>query len=133
MRVRKDKKGMTMPLASVMNLFVIGMVLAALAGGMVVFVSVFRRSVEQNAVISSEQAVVQASNTVRNYTADMEEIMDLIEESYGREKEERDNALETLLRIRKDVIAVTSYDEEGNMVDWWTGNYRLKGLSLIHI
>ncbi len=36
MRVRKDKKGMTMPLASVMNLFVIGMVLAALAGGMVV-------------------------------------------------------------------------------------------------
>ena len=126
MRVRKDKKGMTMPLASVMNLFVIGMVLAALAG-MVVFVSVFRRSVEQNAVISSEQAVVQASNTVRNYTADMEEIMDLIEESYGREKEERDNALETLLRIRKDVIAVTSYDEEGNMVDWWTGNYRLKG------
>ena len=127
MRVRKDKKGMTMPLASVMNLFVIGMVLAALAGGMVVFVSVFRRSVEQNAVISSEQAVVQASNTVRNYTADMEEIMDLIEESYGREKEERDNALETLLRIRKDVIAVTRYDEEGNMVDWWTGNYRLKG------
>ncbi len=127
MRVRKDKKGMTMPLASVMNLFVIGMVLAALAGGMVVFVSVFRRSVEQNSVISSEQAVVQASNTVRNYTADMEEIMDLIEESYGREKEERDNALETLLRIRKDVIAVTSYDEEGNMVDWWTGNYRLKG------
>ena len=127
MRVRKDKKGMTMPLASVMNLFVIGMVLAALAGGMVVFVSVFRRSVEQNAVISSEQAVVQASNTVRNYTADMEEIMDLVEESYGREKEERDNALETLLRIRKDVIAVTSYDEEGNMVDWWTGNYRLKG------
>ncbi len=126
MRVRKDKKGLTMPLASVMNLFVIGMVLAALAGGMVVFVSVFRRSVEQNAVISSEQAVVQASNTVRNYTADMEEIMDLIEESYGREKEERDNALETLLRIRKDVIAVTSYDEEGNMVDWWTGNYRLK-------
>lgn len=127
MRVRKDKKGLTMPLASVMNLFVIGMVLAALAGGMVVFVSVFRRSVEQNAVISSEQAVVQASNTVRNYTADMEEIMDLIEESYGREKEERDNALETLLRIRKDVIAVTSYDEGGNMVDWWTGNYRLKG------
>ena len=126
MRVRKDKKGLTMPLASVMNLFVIGMVLAALAGGMVVFVSVFRRSVEQKAVIISEQAVVQASNTVRNYTADMEEIMDLIEESYGREKEERDNALETLLRIRKDVIAVTSYDEEGNMVDWWTGNYRLK-------
>lgn len=115
-----------MPLASAMNLFVVGMVLAALAGGLVVFISVFRRSVEQNAVISSEQAVVQASNTVRNYTADMEEIMDLIEESYRREEEERNQSLETLLRIRKDVIAVTSYDEEGKMVDWWTGTYRLK-------
>lgn len=116
-----------MPLASVMNLFVMGMVLAALAGGLFVFISVFRRSVEQNAVISSEQAVVQASNTVRNYTEDMEEIMDLIEESYQREKNERDNSLETLFRIRKDVIAVTSYEEEGRMVDCWTGNYRLKG------
>ena len=81
MRVRKDKKGLTMPLASVMNLFVIGMVLAALAGGMVVFVSVFRRTVEQNAVISSQQAVVKASKTVRNYKADMEELMDFIEYS----------------------------------------------------
>lgn len=116
-----------MPLASVMNLFVMGMVLAALTGGLFVFISVFRRSVEQNAVISSEQAVVQASNTVRDYTEDMEEIMDLIEESYQREKKERDNALETLFRIRKDVIAVTSYEEEGRMVDCWTGSYRLKG------
>ncbi|HBA70548.1 MAG TPA: sensor histidine kinase [Lachnospiraceae bacterium] len=115
-----------MPLASVMNLFVVGMVLAALAGGLVVFISVFRRSVEQNAVISSEQAVVQVSNTVRNYTEDMEEIMDLIEESYRREKEERDGFLETLLRIRRDVVAVTGYNGKGEMADWWTGDYRLK-------
>ena len=78
-----------------------------------VFVSVFRRSVEQSAVTSSEQAVVQASNTVYNYTKDMEEIMGLIEDSYRSEEEERNHALDTLLRIRKDVIAVTSYNENG--------------------
>lgn len=126
MKIKKEKKAFTMPLASVMNLFVVGMVLAALAGGLVVFISVFRRSVEQNAVISSEQAVVQVSNTVRNYTEDMEEIMDLIEESYRREKEERDGFLETLLRIRRDVVAVTGYNGKGEMADWWTGDYRLK-------
>ena len=75
--------------------------------------SVFRRSVEQSAVTSSEQAVVQASNTVYNYTKDMEEIMGLIEDSYRSEEEERNHALDTLLRIRKDVIAVTSYNENG--------------------
>lgn len=116
----------TLPLSTMMNLFAAGIVFTALVGGLTVFVSVFRRSVEQNAVTSSEQAIVQASNTVYNYTEDMEEIMGIIEESYGRGKEERNSALDTLLRIRKDVIAITSYDERGEMVEAWTGSYRLK-------
>ena len=120
------KKSHAISLSSIMNLFVAGIVLVALLGGLTVFVSVFRRSVEQNAVISSEQAVVQASNTVRNYTTDMEEIMGTIKDSYGREKQERDHSLATLLKIRKDVVAVTSYDEEGNMVDSWTGSQKMK-------
>ena len=126
-RKRKEIHGtIAMPLSSIMNLFVVGMVLLALSGGLAVFISVFRRSVEQNAVISSEQAVVQVSNTVYNYTKDMEGIMELIEDSYREEKGIRDNALKTLIRIRKDVIAITSYDESGEMVDSWTGNYSLK-------
>ena len=126
MKRDKHKKTVSMSLASIMNFFVVGMVLVALAGGLAVFVSVFRRSVEQSAVTSSEQAVVQASNTVYNYTKDMEEIMGLIEDSYRSEEEERNHALDTLLRIRKDVIAVTSYNENGEMIDSWTGGYRLK-------
>ena len=126
-RKRKEIHGtIAMHLSSIMNLFVVGMVLLALSGGLAVFISVFRRSVEQNAVISSEQAVVQVSNTVYNYTKDMEGIMELIEDSYREEKGIRDNALKTLIRIRKDVIAITSYDESGEMVDSWTGNYSLK-------
>lgn len=116
----------TMSLSSIINCFVVGIVLFALMGGLIVFVSVFKKSVEQNAVISSEQAVVQASNTVRNYTENMEEIMGLIESSYRQEKQERENSLATLLKIRSDVVAVTSYDKEGTMIDFWTGNYRLK-------
>lgn len=123
---RQENKLYTLSLSTIMNLFVAVIVLTALVSGLAVFVSVFRRSIEQNAVTSSEQAVVQASNTVYNYTEDMEEIMGIIEESYGREKEERNNALDTLLRIRKDVVAITSYNEQGNMVESWTGSYRLK-------
>lgn len=114
----------TLPLSTMMNLFAAGIVFTALVGGLTVFVSVFRRSVEQNAVTSSEQAIVQASNTVYNYTEDMEEIMGIIEESYGRGKEERNSALDTLLRIRKDVIAITSYDERGEMVEAWARQLR---------
>lgn len=116
----------TMSLSSIINCFVVGAVLFALMGGLIVFVSVFKKSIEQNAVVSSEQAVVQASNTVKNYTENMEEIMGLIESSYRQEKQERENSLATLLKIRSDVVAVTSYDKEGAMIDFWTGSYRLK-------
>lgn len=116
----------TMSLSSIINCFVVGAVLFALMGGLIVFVSVFKKSIEQNAVVSSEQAVVQASNTVKNYTENMEEIMGLIESSYRQEKQERENSLATLLKIRSDVVTVTSYDKEGTMIDFWTGSYRLK-------
>lgn len=116
----------TMSLSSIINCFVVGAVLFALMGGLIVFVSVFKKSIEQNAVVSSEQAVVQASNTVKNYTENMEEIMGLIESSYRQEKQERENSLATLLKIRSDVVAVTSYDKEGAMIDFWTGSFRMK-------
>ena len=75
-----DKKQYGLSLSAILNLFVVGIVLAALLGGLWVFVSVFRHSVEQSALTSSEQAVVQASNAVRNYTVDMEGVMGTIEE-----------------------------------------------------
>lgn len=124
--MRTTNKMRAMSLSSIINCFVVGTVLFALMGGLIVFVSVFKKSIEQNAVISSEQAVVQASNTVKNYTENMEEIMGLIESSYRQEKQERENSLATLLRIRSDVVAVTSYDKEGAMIDFWTGSYRIK-------
>ena len=115
-----------MSLSVIMNLFVIGIVLTALVGGLGVFISVYRHSVEQSALTSSEQAVVQASNAVRNYTQDMDSVMGTIGEFYGQNPEERDQSLETLLRVRRDVVAITSYNEEGQMMDAWTGIYRLK-------
>lgn len=120
---RKKKR---MSLSDIMNLFVVGIVVVSLLSGLAVFISVFRRFVERNAVISSEQAVLQATNTVKNYTRDMEEIMGLIENSYRLGKAERDNSIATLLKIRSDVVAVTSYDEAGAMIDCWTGGRRMK-------
>lgn len=118
------KRGMS--LTDLINLFVAIIVLAALLGSLGVFISVFRRSAEQNAVISSEQAVVQVANTVRNYTEDMDGLMEMIENAYGKDKEERDQALSTLMSMRKDVVMISSYDENGNMVESWMGYHNLK-------
>lgn len=115
-----------MSLSSIMNLFVIGIVCTALLGGLWIFISVFRHSVEQSAMTSSEQAVVQVSNTVKNYTEDMEDTMNIIEQFYGLEPEEKKQALDTLFQVKKDVVAITSYDTKGRILDAWTGMYPLK-------
>ena len=40
---------------------------------LLIFVNLYRNDMEQNAITTSEQAVVQVKNTVFNYTEDMSE------------------------------------------------------------
>lgn len=81
---------------------------------------------EQNAITSSEQAVVQVSNTVGNYADDMKGIMDIIKDSYNLSENEREDTFNTLMKVRTDLVAVYVYDENQNMVSSYTGEYQLK-------
>lgn len=81
---------------------------------------------EQNAITSSEQAVVQVSNTVGNYADDMKGIMDIIKDGFDQSEDEREDTLNTLMKVRTDLVAVYIYDENQNMVSSYTGEYQLK-------
>ena len=53
-------------------------------------------------------------NTVENYTKDMADAMKLIAENIGKPEEERDEFFARFLEIRSDVVAVATYDSDGN-------------------
>lgn len=116
----------SMPLAAITTCLVVGIVLLATLVGLTVFLSIYEDTIRQSAAISSEQAVVQVSNTVSNYTEDMAEVMKLIEQSYDKDRENRENSINTLMEIRPDVVAISCYDEKGQMTDCWTGKYQKK-------
>lgn len=91
-----------------------------------IFVQIYRSATTENVVTSSEQAVVQVKNMVSNYIRDMSAVMDMIHENIGKKRHYQDEFLENLLEVRTDIVAVTTYDNAGRLLDCWSGGYEIK-------
>lgn len=124
--MNKRKKGERYSLSVIMTVMVVGIVVAAFTAGFLVFVAVYNNSIRNSTITASEQAVTQVTNTVGDYTKNMREMMGLFQEYYKKDPEERDTAINALIIMRNDVVAVTCYDEEGNLLESWSGNRKMK-------
>lgn len=123
----KIKAGLnSVSLSAIMTAVVVMIVLAATAIAVFVFMRLYESSIEQNAVTSSEQAVVQVKNTVTDYTKSMSEIMDMLEDSMTENEVYRNDFFHNLIKIRSDVVAITLYDKDGNLQSCWYGEGKLK-------
>ena len=99
---------------------VVGVVAIMLFCCITIFLDRYRSAMVQSAQTSTVQAVSQVSNTVGNYLGDMDQAMELVEQSMGEEAENRDEMLSAFLTFRPDVVAVTSYSKEGELLDCWS-------------
>ena len=124
--MKKKRKQEGYSLSVIMTVMVVGIVLTAFTAGLLVFVAVYNNSIRNNTITSSEQAVTQVTNTVSDYTKNMKELMELLQGYYRGDPEERNTAIDTLITTRNDVVAVTCYDEEGTLMESWSGNRQLK-------
>lgn len=95
----------------------IGTVMVIAAGTIMLFLNTYQKSLIQNAQTASRQSVSQISNTVDNYLRDIEELMHLMEEEMAGPNQERDDFFGALMKIRPDIVAVTTYDESGNLME----------------
>ncbi len=124
--MKKDKLGSRISLSVVMTCVVIGLVLTVLGSVLIFFIEFYKNSMEQNAAITSEQAVVQVMNTVEDYTEGMAESMRLISVYMGKPLEERNEFFRSFMEIRSDVVAVTTYNQKGELLDCWSGGLKRK-------
>lgn len=84
------------------------------------FLNRYRDAMVQSARTSSAQAVSQVSSAVGSYLRDMKQAMQLVEQSMSEEAESRDELLSAFLEFRPDVVAVTTYSEQGELLDCWS-------------
>ena len=99
---------------------VVGVVAIILCSCILLFLDRYRSAMVQSARTSTAQAVSQVSNTVGSYLRDMEQAMDLVEQSMTEEPASRDELLDAFLTFRPDVVAITSYSESGQLLDCWS-------------
>ena len=99
---------------------VVGVVAVILCCCIVLFLNRYRSAMVQSARTNSAQAVSQVSNTVGNYLRDMDQAMDLVEQSMSESEGDRDELLSAFLKFRPDVVAVTSYTADGALLHCWS-------------
>jgi len=113
-------------LSSLLTGTVIAIVLTVLVFVLLFFIKLYEDSMELNSITSSEQAVVQVMNTLENYTNDMAEIMKMISDNIGQERDGRDNFFRNFMNIRSDVVSLTVYNNDGQLLNCWSDGLELK-------
>ena len=107
------KKGLSMNL--IMALTLTAVAVSVLLCANLVFMQTYRRTLLRNAETTSRQAIAQAGSTMNEYLEDMNDAVTLLTGYLDLPAEEREARFEAFLEIRADVVAVTTYDAEGEM------------------
>ena len=107
-------------ITTILAAMVVGIVAIILLCCILLFLNRYRDAMVQSARTSSAQAVSQVSNTVGSYMRDMYQAMELVEQSVSETGDSRDWQLAAFLKFRPDVVAVTSYSEDGRLLDCWS-------------
>lgn len=105
---------------------VVGVVAIILCCFIILFMNRYWNSMVQSARTTSAQAVSQVSNTVSDYLLDMNQAMELVEQSMSENDVSRDELLDAFLKFRPDVIAVTSYSSQGELLQCWSPGHTLR-------
>ena len=107
-------------ITTILVTMVVGVVAIILVCCILLFLNRYRSAMVQSARTNSAQAVSQVSNTVGSYMRDMYQAMELVEQSVSESEESRDRLLAAFLKFRPDVVAVTSYSADGELLDCWS-------------
>ena len=101
-------------------------VLAVLAVTTFLFLKNYRQSLIQNARTTSRQTISQVSKTVNEYLGDIDDIWLTLETAMEDPELEREAFFDVFLNIRRDVVAVSTYDAGGDLVHCYTLDYAVR-------
>lgn len=133
MKTKREKSDIgfrKISLSTIMTAVLVVIVLLVCSVGITAYFRIYRTAIELNAATSSEQAITQVQNTLEDYTEGMNEIMEMIRINMEQEESIRKEFLANLIAIRKDVVALTVYDDDGNLIGSWLGEHKQKKVIL---
>ena len=107
-------------ITTILVAMVVGVVAIMLLCFILLFLDRYRNAMVESACTNSVQAVSQVSNTVSDYLLNMNQAMEQVEQSMSESDQTRDELLSAFLEFRPDVVAVTSYSDQGQLLQCWS-------------
>lgn len=111
---------------TILNGFIITSLITVFVSGLIVvimFVRTYEEDMKDNAVTMSYQAVIQSENILDDYVNQIKgSVSCLVSKGY----EDEQNYAQTMIEARNDIVSISMYDEEGNMLNCFTGKEELK-------
>ena len=86
-----------------------------------IFISIYSGALRANAATTTEQSVVQATNTINSYTADTKKLLHRVAVEIDQAKDESilKEIMEMIIDTREDLTAVAIYTQSGTLLDCW--------------
>ena len=112
-------------LNTVVLVSIIGTVVLVLLTAMVLFYRTYRSALLRNAETAGLRTVAQVSSTVNNYLSNIDSVMDSLSGSFEGTDSNQEEFFDVFLRIRPDVIAVSTYDRDGVLLDCFSQGHTL--------
>ena len=126
MKNKKNSLLKSLYLSQIFTVVVILLVMTVTMISFFSFVNIYEESTKENVITSSEQAVFQVKSTVDNYNEDIENLMKMILSNISEDAKATDQFFQSLFQIKKDVVSVTTYDMNGNLLNAWSNGQILK-------
>ena len=109
----------------IMVLAMAAVAVCVLVCAIVIFVQTYRSALLRNAETTSRQAIAQVSSTMEEYLEDMNDSVALLTEYLDLPVRQREARFETFLEIKPDVVAITTYDADGQMKNCYSLGHKL--------
>ena len=110
----------------IMVLAMAAVAVCVLVCAIVIFVQTYRSALLRNAETTSRQAIAQVSSTMEEYLEDMNDSVALLTEYLDLPVRQREARFETFLEIKPDVVAITTYDADGQMKNGYSLGHKLR-------
>ena len=110
----------------IMVLAMAAVAVCVLVCAIVIFVQTYRSALLRNAETTSRQAIAQVSSTMEEYLEDMNDSVALLTEYLNLPVRQREARFETFLEIKPDVVAITTYDADGQMKNCYSLGHKLR-------
>lgn len=110
----------------IMALAMAAVAVCVLVCAIVIFVQTYRSALLRNAETTSRQAIAQVSSTMEEYLEDMNDSVALLTEYLDLPVRQREARFETFLEIKPDVVAITTYDADGQMKNCYSLGHKLR-------